>query len=276
MDYLSVKSRSSRQVKTLWISFLFAEKKDHILRTLSCAQQWPGDLFRAMRRRTIVKVTFMFSCLLLFLYKTYEVFNCWRENEIVTKIYHDKQENLPMPLICLSTRNRNFYIRNSNDINGVGTTKDTVNLSLEVERTISSVKNLTYKDYKNGTWNLDGITAENLYDKITPNLSDLVYRISIQKTNASIGYWLQLARRKNIQFISHFFFFLYRNRFELQYGCRRLLYFTQLHRITQPHLAGLGGSEGGEEWLLSISQVLLSQSHKIKISPRSPGDLHLS
>ena len=93
-----------------------------------------------------------------------------------------------MPLICLSTRNRNFYIRNSNDINGVGTTKDTVNLSLEVERTISSVKNLTYKDYKNGTWNLDGITAENLYDKITPNLSDLVYRISIQKTNASIGY----------------------------------------------------------------------------------------
>ena len=93
-----------------------------------------------------------------------------------------------MPLICLSTRNRNFYIRNSNDINGVGTTKDTVNLSLEVGRTISSVKNLTYKDYKNGTWNLDGITAENLYDKITPNLSDLVYRISIQKTNASIGY----------------------------------------------------------------------------------------
>ena len=33
------------------------------------------------------------------------------------------------------------------------------------------------------------MTAEELYDEITPNLSDLVYRISIQKTNSSIGYY---------------------------------------------------------------------------------------
>ena len=125
----------------------------------------------------------MSCCLLLFLYKTYEVFDSWQKNEIVTKIYHDKQENLPMPLICLSTRNRRFYIRNSEDENGVGNTSSSITVSGET---------LTYKAYTKGAWNTrnssSNLTAEELYDKITPNLSDLVYRISVQKTAASIGY----------------------------------------------------------------------------------------
>ena len=51
-------------------------------------------------------------------------------------------------------------------------------------------KTLTYKDYTNGNWNIrnSNKTEEELYDFITPNLSDLVYGISIQKTNVSIGY----------------------------------------------------------------------------------------
>ena len=133
----------------------------------------------------------MSCCLLLFLYKTFEVLDSWRKNEIVTKIYHDKQENLPMPLICLSTRNRNFYIRNSNNVDGVGRTDSYVNLPYAIGNTTFSV-NLTYNEYKKGKWNLEpgtwNLTAEDLYDKLTPNLSDLVYRISIQKTNSSIGY----------------------------------------------------------------------------------------
>ena len=145
--------------------------------------QWCGVWVRTMRRRTIVKITFMSCCLLLFLYKTYEVFDSWQKNEIVTKIYHDKQENRRMPLICLSTRNRRFYIRNSSDdgADRVGRTDSRINLSGET---------LTYKDYKNGNWTLKNSswTAEELYDEITPNLSDLVYRISIQKTIVSIGY----------------------------------------------------------------------------------------
>ena len=88
-----------------------------------------------------------------------------------------------MPLICLSTRNRRFYIRNSSDdgADRVGRTDSRINLSGET---------LTYKDYKNGNWTLKNSswTAEELYDEITPNLSDLVYRISIQKTIVSIGY----------------------------------------------------------------------------------------
>ena len=135
-----------------------------------------------MRRRTILKMTFMSCCLALFLYKTYEVLDSWGKNEIVTKIYHDKQENRRTPLICLSTRNRRFYIRNSSgEDEGVGRTDSRISLSGET---------LTYEDYKNGNWTLKNSswTAEELYDEITPNLDDLVYRISIQKTNVSIGY----------------------------------------------------------------------------------------
>ena len=108
-----------------------------------------------MRRRTIVKLTFMSCCLLLFLYKTYEVFYSWRENEIVTKIYHEKQENLPMPLICLSTRNRRFYIRNRNDVDGVGSTENRVNLFGET---------LSFQDYKNGTWKLRNRVEHSWYE----------------------------------------------------------------------------------------------------------------
>ena len=108
-----------------------------------------------MRRRTIVKLTFMSCCLLLFLYKTYEVFYSWREDEIVTKIYHEKQENLPMPLICLSTRNRRFYIRNRNDVDGVGSTENRVNLFGET---------LSYQDYKNGTWKLRNRVEHSWYE----------------------------------------------------------------------------------------------------------------
>ena len=85
-----------------------------------------------------------------------------------------------MPLICLSTRNRRFYIRNDDD-DGIGSTENRVNLFGET---------LTFEDYKKGTWKIrkTNLTPEELYDEITPNLSDLLSRISIQKTNSSIGY----------------------------------------------------------------------------------------
>ena len=85
-----------------------------------------------------------------------------------------------MPLICLSTRNRRFYIRNDDD-DGIGSTENRVNLFGET---------LTFEDYKKGTWKIrkTNLTPEELYDEITPNLSDLLYRISIQKPNSSIGY----------------------------------------------------------------------------------------
>ena len=125
-----------------------------------------------MRRRTIVKITFISCCLTLFLYKTYEVFESYWKHEIVTKIYLDRQENLRMPLVCISTRNRRFFVSNNS-----------------TDHLVLDGQNLTYDQYENGRWKLENVslTEKELYEQITPELHDLIDYMYIQKTNGTTG-----------------------------------------------------------------------------------------
>ena len=120
-----------------------------------------------MRRRTVVKIVFVTSCLTLFLYKTFRVFEAYWKYEIVTKIYHERQENLRMPLVCISTRKKRFFWeQNSSD-----------HIVVEGQR-------LTYEEYRRGKWIVSQVnrTERQLYDQITPELHDLIQEIVIQKT----------------------------------------------------------------------------------------------
>ena len=116
-----------------------------------------GEFSLNMRRRNVVKTIFVCCCLALFLYKTYEVLNSYWKNDIVTTIYHDRQENLHLPLVCISTRNRRFYDKKSLSSSGQIFVRN---------------QNLTYEQYKNGSWRLENVnlTEWELYEEITHRL----------------------------------------------------------------------------------------------------------
>ena len=47
--------------------------------------------------------------------------------------------------------------------------------------------NLTQKDYQNGNWKIDNVTEEELFNRLAPNIADLIREISVKKTNNSEG-----------------------------------------------------------------------------------------
>ena len=106
----------------------------------------------------VVKISFQIFCSGLFLYYFYTFIVTYLKYDTVTKTSQDKQENHPRPLICLSTKNL-----------------------LRVDQ--------LHEEYHDGNWllSMTNVSAEEVYDLVSPRLSDLISSIKLQATLYSLG-----------------------------------------------------------------------------------------
>ena len=106
----------------------------------------------------IVKYLFQVLCSSLFLYNGFRFLLTFLEYDTITKSSQDRQENHPRPMICLSTKNL-----------------------LRVSQ--------KHEQYHDGDWllSLSNVSAEDVYDLISPRLADLITSIRLQRTLYSLG-----------------------------------------------------------------------------------------
>ena len=109
----------------------------------------------------IISFLFRATCFFLFSYESYKCLEEYINQQPITKDWHSMQEKFPMPQICFTTLGLTFVSDKYNDSD--------------------------FKRYKNGVWNFDNTTEEELFEAITPKLSDLISEITFNKLKSNVG-----------------------------------------------------------------------------------------
>ena len=109
----------------------------------------------------------LLSCVTLFTYELSRALFTFIDEDVVTKTSQKKQEHFPRPKICISSK----YLMRTDFIE---------NLFGE---------NISHVDYQNGKWTADksNLTEEDLFNKVAPELTDLIDQLSIENTTNSTG-----------------------------------------------------------------------------------------
>ena len=110
-------------------------------------------------RKLLVRI-FRVFCWFLFLFEAWHCLEVYTQKRTVSNTYIGKQELHPKPHLCITTDRFNY---------------DSFNNSI----------NISHEEYIKGRWRKNGLTAEQLWSFLTPDLHDLISKISVQKTLAA-------------------------------------------------------------------------------------------
>ena len=110
-------------------------------------------------RKLFVRI-FRVFCWFLFLFEAWHCVEVYMQKRTVSNTYIGKQELHPKPHLCITTDRFNY---------------DSFNNSL----------NVSHEEYVKGRWRKNNLTAEQLWSFVTPELHDLISKISVQKTLAA-------------------------------------------------------------------------------------------
>ena len=110
-------------------------------------------------RKLLVRI-FRVFCWFLFLFEAWHCVEVYTQKRTVSNTYIAKQELHPKPHLCITTDRFNY---------------DSFNNSL----------NISHEQYIKGRWRENELTAEQLWSFVTPELHDLISKISVQKTLAA-------------------------------------------------------------------------------------------
>ena len=110
----------------------------------------------------------LLTCVTLFTYELSRALSAFIEEEVVTKTSQQKQEHFPRPKICLSSK----YLMRTEQIGNI------------------FGENISHVDYQNGRWTAENsnITEEDIFNKVAPQLTDLIDKLSIENTSNSAGF----------------------------------------------------------------------------------------
>ena len=110
----------------------------------------------------------LLTCVTLFTYELSRALSAFIREEVVTKTSQQNQEHFPRPQICISSK----YLMRTDQIG---------NLFGE---------NISHVDYQNGRWTAENsnITEEDIFNKVAPQLTDLIDKLSIENTSNSAGF----------------------------------------------------------------------------------------
>ena len=110
-------------------------------------------------RKLLVRI-FRVFCWFLFLFEAWHCVEVYTQKRTVSNTYIGKQELHPKPHLCITTDRFNY---------------DSFNNSI----------NISHEEYIKGRWRKNDLTAEQLWSFLTPELHDLISKISVQKTLAA-------------------------------------------------------------------------------------------
>ena len=135
----------------------------------------------------------LLTCVTLFTYELSRALSAFIKEEVVTKTSQQKQEDFPRPKICISSK----YLMRTDQIGDL------------------FGENISHLDYQNGRWTAENsnLTEEDIFDKVAPEITDLIDKLSIENTTNTTGL-------NEIWVLKYFFNFTISLRRSLQ-RCRR-------------------------------------------------------
>ena len=129
-------------------------------------------MVRLLTQRNIMKehlfyYLLLLSCVTLFTYELSRALLTFISEDVVTKTSQQKQEHFPRPKICISSK----YLMRTEQIGHL------------------FEENLSHEDYQNGKWSAENsnLTEEELFNKVAPELTDLIDQLRIENTTNTTG-----------------------------------------------------------------------------------------
>ena len=109
----------------------------------------------------------LLTCVTLFTYELSRALSAFIKEEVVTKTSQQKQEDFPRPKICISSK----YLMRTDQIGDL------------------FGENISHLDYQNGRWTAENsnLTEEDIFDKVAPEITDLIDKLSIENTTNTTG-----------------------------------------------------------------------------------------
>ena len=131
----------------------------------------------------------LLSCVTLFTYELSRALSSFIKEEVVTKTSQQKQEHFPRPKICISSK----YLMRTDEIGDLFR------------------ENISHEDYQNGKWTGENsnLTEEDIFNRVAPELTDLIDKLTIENTTKSLG-----KEENNYIFSSLNFHFFLRRRLQ--------------------------------------------------------------
>ena len=109
----------------------------------------------------------LLSCVTLFTYELSRAISSFIKEEVVTKTSQQKQEHFPRPKICISSK----YLMRTDEIGDL------------------FGEDISREDYQNGKWTGENsnLTEEDIFNRVSPELIDLIDKLRIENTTNSTG-----------------------------------------------------------------------------------------
>ena len=109
-----------------------------------------------MKKLTLLLFSFRLSCLVTFIYQACNSFDDYSQKRTLSDIGFIKQDIFPLPSICISTKKFSHV-------------------------SFNSTFNVTHDEYKKGKWKDGGLSEKELWESLSPKLSELIEKIEVQK-----------------------------------------------------------------------------------------------
>ena len=110
-----------------------------------------------LNRLNATAYLFRFSCLVIFIYQAWISFEDFFEKRTFSNSRFSKQENVSLPQVCISTGGLEY---------------DSFNNSL----------NISMDEYEDGKWKVAGYSEKEIWNFISPRLTDLINDLYVYKT----------------------------------------------------------------------------------------------
>ena len=115
-----------------------------------------------MMEKKIFFLLFRILCLIVFVNQVVVIMKEYKSQKPVTSVRNEKQEDFPLPIFCISTDEFNY--------------KD-----------FNTTTNITFDEYSRGKWRTNNMSEEELFDFLSPSLSNLVGKIKIANNTDPVG-----------------------------------------------------------------------------------------
>ena len=109
-----------------------------------------------IKRISILLFIFRLSCLLIFIYQTWYLFEVYSRKRTLSDIGFIKQDRYPLPSICITSKQFSY---------------DSFNNTF----------NVTNDEYAKGKWKVYGLSEKELWDFLSPTLPNLIRKIEVYK-----------------------------------------------------------------------------------------------
>ena len=109
-----------------------------------------------MKKLTLLLFSFRLFCLVIFIYQAWNSFDDYSEKRTLSDIGFTKQDKVPLPSICITTRKFSHV-------------------------SFNSTFNITYGEYSDGKWKASGLSERELWESVSPKLPNLIEKIKFSK-----------------------------------------------------------------------------------------------